>query len=34
MIVIDSHLDLSYNALKWNRDLRQSVSAIRASEPG
>jgi membrane dipeptidase len=34
MIVIDSHLDLSYNALNWNRDLRQSVSAIRASEAG
>jgi len=22
MLVIDAHLDLSYNALNWNRDLR------------
>ncbi len=28
MVVIDSHLDLSYNALNWNRDIRQPVPAI------
>jgi len=30
----DAHLDLSMNALEWNRDLRWSISAIRASEKG
>ncbi len=34
MIVIDSHLDLSWNALGWNRDLNQTVAEIRASEAG
>lgn len=34
MIVIDAHLDLSYNALNWNRDLRRPVAEIRASEAG
>ncbi len=34
MIVIDSHLDLSYNALNWNRDLRLPVSEIRRLESG
>ena len=34
MILIDSHLDLSWNALGWNRDLRLSVADIRASEAG
>lgn len=34
MLIIDSHLDLAHNALEWNRDLRQSVEAIRASEAG
>lgn len=34
MIIIDSHLDLSWNALGWNRDLRMSVVEIRASEAG
>lgn len=34
MIVIDAHLDLSYNALNWNRDLSQPVAGIRASEEG
>ena len=32
MLIIDSHLDLSMNALQWNRDLRQSVYTIRAQE--
>jgi membrane dipeptidase len=34
MIVIDAHLDLSYNALNWNRDLRLSVAEIRRQEDG
>lgn len=34
MLVIDAHLDLSLNALQWNRDLRQSVYTIRANEAG
>jgi membrane dipeptidase len=32
MIIIDAHLDLSWNALGWNRDLDQTVGAIRLSE--
>jgi len=28
----DAHLDLSMNALEWNRDLRWSIAEIRASE--
>jgi len=34
MFTIDAHLDLSMNALEWNRDLRQSVLAIRKREHG
>ncbi|MEW5977381.1 MAG: membrane dipeptidase [Acidobacteriota bacterium] len=34
MIVIDAHLDLAWNAVSWNRDLRLAVSEIRASEQG
>jgi membrane dipeptidase len=34
MIVIDSHLDLSYNALQWNRDIRLPVSELRRIEAG
>jgi membrane dipeptidase len=34
MLVFDSHLDLSWNALGWNRDLRRSVAEIRAAESG
>ena len=34
MIVIDSHLDLSWNAVQWNRDLRLPVSEIRKLEAG
>ena len=30
----DAHLDLSMNALEWNRDLRWSIAEIRASEKG
>src|SRR5258706_4045593 len=34
MFIIDSHLDLAWNALQWNRDLLQPVSAIRTAESG
>ena len=34
MFTIDAHLDLSMNALEWNRDLRQSVFRIREREAG
>ncbi|PUZ27492.1 membrane dipeptidase [Chitinophaga costaii] len=34
MFTIDAHLDLSMNALEWNRDLRLSVEAIRGREQG
>src|SRR5450759_5217011 len=34
MIIFDSHLDLSWNALGWNRNLRLSVEEIRAAEAG
>lgn len=33
-LIIDAHLDLSMNALEWNRDLRQPVHAIREREEG
>lgn len=32
MFTIDAHLDLSMNALEWNRDLRQPVASIRERE--
>ncbi len=34
MLVFDAHLDLAWNAIDWNRDLRQSVEQIRQSEEG
>lgn len=34
MFTIDAHLDLSMNAMEWNRDLQQPVTAIRAREAG
>ena len=34
MLIIDAHLDLSWNALQWNRDLTQSAYTIRATEAG
>jgi membrane dipeptidase len=33
-LIFDAHLDLSMNALEWNRDLRWTVAAIRESERG
>ena len=32
--VFDAHLDLSLNALEYNRDLRLSIADIRAEEEG
>ena len=34
MFIIDAHLDLSMNALEWNRDLRQPAGALRERERG
>lgn len=33
-LIIDGHLDISMNAMQWNRDMRLSVEQIRASEVG
>jgi membrane dipeptidase len=32
--IFDAHLDLSMNALEWNRDLRRPISEIREREKG
>jgi len=34
MFTIDAHLDLSMNALEWNRDLTQPLAEINAREQG
>jgi membrane dipeptidase len=34
MFIIDAHLDLSMNAMEWNRDLRLPVADIRDREKG
>ncbi len=34
MLIIDAHLDLSWNALQWNRNLLDSVYTIRTKEAG
>ncbi len=34
MLIFDAHLDLSMNALEWNRDLRWTIDEIRKSEQG
>ena len=34
MIVVDSHLDLAFNALRYNRDLKLSVAETRRQEAG
>lgn len=34
MFIIDAHLDLSMNAMEWNRDLRLPVMDIRRREAG
>ncbi len=33
-LIFDAHLDLSMNAMEWNRDLRWTVEEIRESEKG
>lgn len=34
MFLIDAHLDLSMNAMEWNRDLRLPVATLREREKG
>lgn len=34
MLIVDSHLDLAYNALTWDRDLTQPIAAMREAEAG
>ena len=34
MLIVDSHLDIAYNALDWDRDLLQPIKTIRESEAG
>lgn len=34
MLIFDAHLDLSMNALQWNRDLTESLETIRKLEEG
>ena len=33
-LIFDAHLDLSLNALDYNRDLRRELEVIRAEEAG
>jgi membrane dipeptidase len=32
--IFDAHLDLSMNAMEWNRDLRLPVHELRSQEEG
>ena len=32
MLIFDAHLDLAWNAIEWNRNLLQPISAIREHE--
>lgn len=34
MFIIDAHLDLSMNAMEWNRDLRKPITELRDAEKG
>lgn len=34
MFIVDAHLDLSMNAMEWNRDLRKPIREIRQREKG
>ena len=34
MLIFDAHLDLSMNALEWNRDLTRGIEEIRQRERG
>lgn len=33
MMIVDAHLDLAYNALNYDRDLRLNLADLRATEP-
>lgn len=33
-LIVDAHLDLSMNAMEWNRDLRLSIDELNARETG
>jgi len=32
MLIVDAHLDLSMNAMEWNRDLTRPIDEIRSRE--
>ena len=32
MLIFDAHLDLAFNAVDWNRDLRMDLAEIRGQE--
>lgn len=34
MLLFDAHLDLSMNAIEWNRDLTRSLDEVRYREQG
>ena len=34
MLIFDAHLDISMNAVEWNRDLTQSIDHVRDREMG
>ena len=34
MLIIDSHLDIAYSAMEWDRDLLQPIAKIREGEAG
>lgn len=34
MLIVDAHLDLSMNAMEWNRDLTRPIQEIRGREKG
>ncbi len=34
MFIVDAHLDLSMNAMEWNRDLRKTIRELRTLELG
>ena len=34
MLIMDAHLDLSMNAMEWNRDLKLPVTDLREREKG
>ena len=34
MLIFDAHLDLSMNAVEWNRDLTQTLDEVRRREAG